>query len=137
MCGRTGSLDQPARIVVLGAAPADIVLLAVKAAALRSAVTEVAPLVGPATVVVPFLNGMAHLPVLDAVLGSTSRRCTYGSGSACSALADVRATPRHGGAATPAGPPARRRRPPGARPRTAPMPGAPGRAAAAPARRTG
>jgi len=44
--------------------PAEVVLLSVKATALDQAITDFAPAVGPQTVVVPFLNGMAHLAVL-------------------------------------------------------------------------
>jgi 2-dehydropantoate 2-reductase len=41
--------------------PAGIVLLAVEATALDQAVADLAPAVGPQTLIVPFLNGMAHL----------------------------------------------------------------------------
>ncbi len=49
--------------------PADVVLLSVKATALDQAITDFAPAVGPQTVVVPFLNGMAHLAVLGKRFG--------------------------------------------------------------------
>ncbi|HTT54170.1 MAG TPA: ketopantoate reductase family protein [Streptosporangiaceae bacterium] len=49
--------------------PADVVLLAVKATALDQAIADFAPAVGPRTVVVPFLNGMAHLAVLTKRFG--------------------------------------------------------------------
>ncbi|MFE1446725.1 ketopantoate reductase family protein [Streptomyces olivaceoviridis] len=54
--------------------PYDLVLLAVKADALPAAIADVAPAVSPDTVLVPFLNGMAHLDTLtehfgDRVLG--------------------------------------------------------------------
>jgi 2-dehydropantoate 2-reductase len=48
---------------------AEIVLLSVKATALEAAMADVAPAVGPRTTVVPFLNGMAHLPVLTKRFG--------------------------------------------------------------------
>jgi 2-dehydropantoate 2-reductase len=48
---------------------ADVVLLSVKATALDQAITDFAPAVGPQTVVVPFLNGMAHLAVLGKRFG--------------------------------------------------------------------
>lgn len=54
----------------------DVVLLTVKAAGLQSAIADLAPAVGPNTVIVPFLNGMAHMDALaeafgaDKVLGS-------------------------------------------------------------------
>ena len=49
--------------------PADVVLLTVKATALDHAIADFAPAVGPRTVVVPFLNGMAHLAVLNSRFG--------------------------------------------------------------------
>ncbi len=49
--------------------PADVVLLSVKATALDQAIADFAPAVGPQTAVVPFLNGMAHLPVLSKRFG--------------------------------------------------------------------
>jgi 2-dehydropantoate 2-reductase len=47
----------------------DVVLLAVKAFALEAALDDVAPAVGPATMVLPFLNGMRHIDVLTARFG--------------------------------------------------------------------
>jgi 2-dehydropantoate 2-reductase len=52
--------------------PADIVLLAVKATALDQAVADLAPAVGPQTLIVPFLNGMAHLDTLNERFGGTA-----------------------------------------------------------------
>ncbi|MFC0506386.1 ketopantoate reductase family protein [Micromonospora costi] len=60
----------------------DIVLVSVKATALPAAIDDVAPAVGPRTTVIPFLNGMAHMDVLnerfgvDAVLGGVVRVLT-------------------------------------------------------------
>ncbi|NMH97444.1 2-dehydropantoate 2-reductase [Pseudonocardia acidicola] len=45
--------------------PFDLVLLAVKAYGLEQAVTDLAPAVGPGTMILPVLNGMRHLEVLD------------------------------------------------------------------------
>ncbi|QVJ02862.1 ketopantoate reductase family protein [Nocardiopsis eucommiae] len=42
----------------------DLILLSVKSYGLEDAVEDLAPAVGPGTVVVPFLNGMRHLDVL-------------------------------------------------------------------------
>jgi 2-dehydropantoate 2-reductase len=53
-------------------APADIVLLSVKATALDQAIADFAPAVGPRTAVVPFLNGMAHLAVLSKRFGESA-----------------------------------------------------------------
>jgi 2-dehydropantoate 2-reductase len=49
--------------------PYDVVLLTSKAYDLDSAVEAIAPAVGAATTVVPLLNGMRHLDVLDAKFG--------------------------------------------------------------------
>ncbi len=54
------------------AEPADVVLLSVKATALDQAIADFAPAVGPQTVVVPFLNGMAHLAVLSKRFGESA-----------------------------------------------------------------
>jgi 2-dehydropantoate 2-reductase len=50
--------------------PFDVILLSCKAYDLDSAIDALLPAVGPETVVVPILNGMRHLDVLDARLGS-------------------------------------------------------------------
>jgi len=52
--------------------PAQIVLLSVKATALEQAVADFSSGVGPQTVVVPFLNGMAHLDVLNNRFGESA-----------------------------------------------------------------
>jgi 2-dehydropantoate 2-reductase len=49
--------------------PADVVIVSVKATALEAAIADFAPAVGPRTAVVPFLNGMLHLPVLSKRFG--------------------------------------------------------------------
>lgn len=55
----------------LGAAGAfDLVLLSCKAYDLEAAVADVAPAVGEHTVILPVLNGMAHLDVLDSRFGA-------------------------------------------------------------------
>src|SRR5450631_1412412 len=50
-------------------APFDLVLLSCKAYDLESAVASVAPAVGNETMILPMLNGMQHLDVLDARFG--------------------------------------------------------------------
>jgi 2-dehydropantoate 2-reductase len=50
----------------------DLVLLAVKAAGLTSAIDDFAPAVGPGTLILPFLNGLAHIDALDARFGKDS-----------------------------------------------------------------
>jgi 2-dehydropantoate 2-reductase len=49
--------------------PYDVVLLAVKSYALQAALVDLAPAVGPRTVVVPLLNGMRHVDRLVAAFG--------------------------------------------------------------------
>ncbi|MFF7177616.1 2-dehydropantoate 2-reductase [Streptomyces sp. NPDC008121] len=48
----------------------DLVLLSVKSTALRQAIEDVAPAVGPGTAVVPMLNGLAHIDALNARFGA-------------------------------------------------------------------
>src|SRR5262245_24088984 len=50
-------------------APFDVVILSCKAYDLDGAIESFAPAVGPDTAVVPLLNGMRHLDVLDARFG--------------------------------------------------------------------
>ncbi|HTW84677.1 MAG TPA: 2-dehydropantoate 2-reductase [Candidatus Sulfotelmatobacter sp.] len=52
--------------------PYDVVLFAVKAFALEDAIADFAPAVGPRTIIVPFLNGMRHMDLLDARFGKQS-----------------------------------------------------------------
>ncbi len=51
------------------AEPFDVVLLTVKAFSLDAALDDVAPAVGPATMILPVLNGMRHVGVLAARFG--------------------------------------------------------------------
>jgi 2-dehydropantoate 2-reductase len=66
-----GDADLRPRTVLAGAVggPYDLVLLAVKAYALDAAMDDLAPAVGPATAVLPVLNGMRHLDALGARFG--------------------------------------------------------------------
>lgn len=48
----------------------DVVVLAVKADVLDAAVEDVAPAIGPSTVLIPFLNGMGHVSRLVDRFGS-------------------------------------------------------------------
>jgi 2-dehydropantoate 2-reductase len=54
------------------AAPYDVVVLAVKGTALQRAVVDMAPAVGPETVIVPLLNGIGHLDLLNDRFGAGS-----------------------------------------------------------------
>src|SRR5215218_3543006 len=63
---------QPVRTLLAGGVdrPFDAVVLTCKAYDLPSAIEAIAPAVGPASVVVPLLNGLAHLDTLDARFGA-------------------------------------------------------------------
>ena len=50
--------------------PFDLIILAVKAYALDQALEDLAPAVGPATTILPLLNGMRQLDLLDALFGA-------------------------------------------------------------------
>lgn len=63
--------------------PFDLVIVAVKAGALETVAEQVAPAVGPDTMIMPFLNGMSHLDVLTA---------RYGHGRVLGGLVKVVAT---------------------------------------------
>jgi 2-dehydropantoate 2-reductase len=60
--------------------PYDLVIVAVKAAALDAVTAQIAPAVGPGTMILPFLNGMSHL---DALTGR------YGAGHVLGGLVKV------------------------------------------------
>ncbi len=68
-----GNLLVPSPSTVLATAlreTYDVVILSCKAYDLEAAIESVRPAVGPRTTVVPLLNGMRHLDVLDARFGS-------------------------------------------------------------------
>jgi len=68
-----GDLGLPAVPTVTADAIAsvyDLVLLSCKAYDLESAMNDVAPAVGPGTTILPLLNGMRHLDILDARFGA-------------------------------------------------------------------
>ena len=74
-----GDLHLPPPPTITNAnAPYDLILLSAKAYDLASAIDAIAPAVGPATLILPLLNGMAHMAALDTrfgpahVLGGTS-----------------------------------------------------------------
>jgi 2-dehydropantoate 2-reductase len=82
----------------------DLVILTVKATGLDAALDDLAPAVGPGTVLLPVLNGMAHLDALDArfpdaqVLGGVVRILATltddGDVQIMAPLAQVRTGPR-------------------------------------------
>ena len=51
-------------------APFDLILLSCKAYGLEQAMADIAPAVGPATTILPLLNGMRQLDLLDARFGA-------------------------------------------------------------------
>ena len=64
-----GDLHTPVRTLTQATAPFDAVLLTCKAYDLDGAIQAIAPAVGPATLVLPVLNGLRHLDILDARFG--------------------------------------------------------------------
>src|ERR1700749_3463379 len=64
----------PVTVVTAGEidGPYDLVLLTVKNGALDSAMDDMAPAVGPSTLIVPFLNGMSHLDRLNQRFGASA-----------------------------------------------------------------
>ena len=70
-CGDV-SLAAPHCLVGEVAGAFDVVVLSCKAQALALAVDAMAPAVGEASAVLPLLNGMAHLDVLDARLAAAA-----------------------------------------------------------------
>src|SRR5205807_1974391 len=70
---KVGNVTLPAPPTVLAGEirqPFDVILLSCKAYDLDAAIDALAPAVGPESVVIPILNGMRHLDVLDARLGA-------------------------------------------------------------------
>lgn len=64
----SGDADLPPPPTVLAAdlhAPYDLILLSCKAYGLQQAMADIAPAVGPQTVILPLLNGMQQLDLLD------------------------------------------------------------------------
>lgn len=64
-----GALRLPAQAVTKARKPYDLVVLTCKAYDLDAAIDSIGPAVGPDTVVLPLLNGLAHLDRLDAAFG--------------------------------------------------------------------
>ncbi len=65
-------------------APFDAILLAVKAYSLHAALKEIAPAVGPKTMILPVLNGMKHMDAIAAMFGADAL-----IGSLCSIAATL------------------------------------------------
>lgn len=72
--------------------PFDLIVLSCKAYDLAAAIESIAPAVGPATLILPLLNGMAHLDLLDARF---SRRSVLGGKCVISATLDDAGTILH------------------------------------------
>ncbi len=90
-----GDLSLPQPPTVLAAdlrQPFDLILLSCKAYDLASAIESFGPAVGPDTLVLPLLNGMAHLDALDARF---SRHAVLGGKCAISATLDESGTVVH------------------------------------------
>lgn len=68
--GARGDFARPVRAVTEVDAPYDLVLLSCKAYDLESAIASIRPAVGASTRVLPLLNGLRHLDLLDAAFGA-------------------------------------------------------------------
>jgi 2-dehydropantoate 2-reductase len=68
-----GNVSRPVRTALADsvATDYDVVLLTCKAYDLQSSIEAISPAVGPQTAVIPMLNGLAHLAVLDARFGAS------------------------------------------------------------------
>ena len=70
----TGDADLPSPPTVLASglrAPYELILLSCKAYSLEQAMADIAPAVGPDTTILPLLNGMRQLDLLDARFGGS------------------------------------------------------------------
>ncbi|MGH7058720.1 MAG: 2-dehydropantoate 2-reductase, partial [Acetobacteraceae bacterium] len=65
------SLDAPPTVLASAlAAPFDLIVLSCKAYDLEDAIASLAPAVGPATAILPLLNGMHHIEMLEERFGA-------------------------------------------------------------------
>jgi 2-dehydropantoate 2-reductase len=83
-----GNLTLRPQLVTAGGIkePFDIVLLTVKAYSLEAALADLAPAVGPSTMILPVLNGMKHVDVLGARFG---RKAVVGCACKVAAVVDA------------------------------------------------
>lgn len=91
----TGDTDLPNPPVVASAAlrePFDLVVLSCKAYGLEQAMTDIAPAIGPDTAILPLLNGMRHLDLLD---GKFGKQHVLGGQCAISATLDAQGAVHH------------------------------------------
>jgi len=61
-----------ARPNATGAVPADVVVVAVKGPDIAAAAEAIAPLIGPRTIIVPFMNGVEHVEILQRRYGASA-----------------------------------------------------------------
>lgn len=64
-----GDIRRPVPTVTAATAPYDLILFSAKAYDLDAAIAAIAPAVGPETLILPMLNGLAHLEALDRAFG--------------------------------------------------------------------
>jgi 2-dehydropantoate 2-reductase len=69
--GETTAIDPQLVTAQEIAATWDVILLTVKATALGPAIADFTPAVGPDTAIIPILNGMSHLDILNARFGES------------------------------------------------------------------
>lgn len=90
-----GDVDLPTPPTVLASAlcePFDLILLSCKAYGLEQAMADIAPAVGERTTVLPLLNGMRHLDLLDHRFGAER---IFGGQCAISATLDAQGAVQH------------------------------------------
>ncbi|MFC5580453.1 2-dehydropantoate 2-reductase [Rhodanobacter terrae] len=91
----TGDADLPAPPTVLAAdlhATYDLIVLSCKAYGLEQAMADIAPAVGPDTAILPLLNGMRQLDLLEARFGA---QCVLGGQCVIAATLDKDGAVRH------------------------------------------
>lgn len=69
-CGDAQLADPPTMLAADLGSPFDLVVLSCKAYGLEQAMEDIAPAVGSNTLILPLLNGMCHLNLLDARFGA-------------------------------------------------------------------
>ena len=79
-----GNISRPVRTASADAVARDydVVLLTCKAYDLQSSIEAIAPAMGPQTVIIPVLNGLAHFEVLDARFDASRVMSPFGNWSA-------------------------------------------------------
>ncbi|MEO9079511.1 MAG: 2-dehydropantoate 2-reductase [Rhodanobacter sp.] len=95
ICSAMGNVDVPRPTTVLASelrAPFDLIVLSCKAYGLEQAMADIAPAVGPHSTILPLLNGMRQLDLLDERFGAAR---VFGGQCAISAMLDAQGVVQH------------------------------------------